>query len=200
MYARMRVQRRFDFRGVNVFAPADDHVLKPIHEIEIVLRIESPDVAGMEPAVAKRVRVLIRQAQVARRNVRPAHHDFAHVADRQFPVHVVDDAQLDVQQRFAHRTQQLVIAARKRASMLFRRERRENGRRFGQTVSLLQAGVREFLHRALDPFHRHRRRAVKHQAHALQIEPIELGFLQRHDDNGRRQHGRSDAVVFDRLQ
>jgi hypothetical protein len=50
-YRGVREQRLLDLGRVNVEPAGDDHVLGPVHDVEVVAGIEVADVAGVVPAV-----------------------------------------------------------------------------------------------------------------------------------------------------
>ena len=55
VHRRMFVDRRFDLGAVDVLAAAQDHVLRPVADVDETLRIEVADVARTQPAVNDRL-------------------------------------------------------------------------------------------------------------------------------------------------
>src|SRR4029453_4156703 len=88
---RKRVEDLLDLAGVDVEAPADDEVLLALDDVEEALPVQSPHVAGVEPAAPHRARGLDGIAVVAEHHVGALHAHLAHLAGRQRPIGVVLD-------------------------------------------------------------------------------------------------------------
>jgi hypothetical protein len=87
----MLQQRLFDFRGVDVEPAGDDHVLGPVHDIEVVTGVEVADVAGMVPAVPCRLGRRDGILVVAGHDQGAADDDLAALARREQPALIIHD-------------------------------------------------------------------------------------------------------------
>src|SRR5690348_12157858 len=94
-YGWMLVDDLFDLARVHVESAADDHVLLPVHDVEIAVLVDSGQVAGLEPAAGDRLGRGARVAPVSLHHVVTADDDLADLPDGQFGAFVVDYAHLD---------------------------------------------------------------------------------------------------------
>ena len=76
-------ERVLDLSRVQVLAASDDHVLDAVHERQVAVVVEHPDVAGVQPAVADGPRRRSGQVQVAAHDAGPGDDDFAGDTGRQ---------------------------------------------------------------------------------------------------------------------
>src|SRR5207253_11123175 len=84
---------RLDLGRIHVLPAGLDQLLFRLAPdvVEPALVVEAPDVAGVVPAVAQRIRGHVRLAEVALEHDRPAHHDLAGRAGLHLAVVVVDE-------------------------------------------------------------------------------------------------------------
>src|SRR5687767_5927527 len=92
----MAHENAFDLDGGDVFAARDDHILEPIANLHIPVRMDHRGVTAVEPAVADRVRGCLGVVVVTLHDDVAANHDFAQRLSvaRYFAAVIVDDAQL----------------------------------------------------------------------------------------------------------
>src|SRR5207342_3881358 len=80
---------------------ADDHVLQAVDDVVVAVGIALSDVAGVEPAIADRLRGRLGTAPVALHDVVPAHHDLAGVVVAEQLAVVAHDPDLGTHDRHA---------------------------------------------------------------------------------------------------
>ena len=100
---RMTHQHGFDFRGRDIFAAADDHVVLAAGEEDVAVVVEPSEVAGRAPSVGQS-RVVV-AAGVALHDARGADDDFADLAVRQELAVIIAHSNFDVGQRLADRVE-----------------------------------------------------------------------------------------------
>src|SRR5262245_11653829 len=93
----------FEFTWIHIHARPDHHVLLAVDDREVPVRIERPDIAGMEPPVPHDFSGRVRPVVVALHDVRSADHDLAALPRRHRPAAVVDAAHVDTEDRLPHR-------------------------------------------------------------------------------------------------
>ncbi|BAT09353.1 Os09g0555850, partial [Oryza sativa Japonica Group] len=77
-HRRVLVQRRLHLHAADVLAAGDDHVLGPVLDLHVPVRVDDAHVAGEEPPVPERVRRGARVLEVSLHDVAAAEHDLAH--------------------------------------------------------------------------------------------------------------------------
>src|SRR6218665_128037 len=100
-HALQRKQDFLDLARVDVVAAGNDQFLLAIDDVEEAIGIQGPDVAGMQPPVAKGLRRHLGLVEVAARHARGAHDDLTVLARRQFLALTAMDPNFDAPVRFA---------------------------------------------------------------------------------------------------
>src|SRR5207237_3917688 len=96
---RMRVNDGFDFAGVNVFSPGDDHVFQAIENVEVAVGVLITNVARSEEAVSERTFCLVRVVPIATHDIRAASDQLARFPDFNFLSRWIDNAHVDSEAR-----------------------------------------------------------------------------------------------------
>ena len=87
----MLVQRGLDLRAVDVLAGAQDHVLRPVLDVDESFGIDAADVAAAEPAVDDHFRRRFGLVPVAADQVRSLEPDLARFTGRERAAFLVAD-------------------------------------------------------------------------------------------------------------
>ena len=125
--------------------------------IDVALLVHAGAVAGVQPAVAQRLRGLLGLVPVAQHHVRAAHHDLADRAARHLLAVGIDDLHHDARSRVRPTAHSAELA---RPSPWFAGGLARLGPGFGHAVRLREARRRERSHRPLEHRSGDRRRAV----------------------------------------
>src|SRR6185312_1321571 len=84
-----------DLLRVDVLPAPDDQVLDPVDQGQIAVVVEPADITGVQPAAAQDLRRLLRPAEVAAHDVRPADDHLARLPGGQQPVSLVHHPDVD---------------------------------------------------------------------------------------------------------
>ena len=90
-----------DLRRIDVLSSRDDHVLLPVHDVEVPVFVHRRDVPGMEPSVLQRLSRVLGPVPVALHGIRPAQQDLALFSRLDVSVLIVDDAHGSMEERLA---------------------------------------------------------------------------------------------------
>eukprot|EP01022_Parablepharisma_sp_SALTPOND_P013731 TRINITY_DN18447_c2_g1_i1.p1 TRINITY_DN18447_c2_g1~~TRINITY_DN18447_c2_g1_i1.p1 ORF type:complete len:944 (+),score=289.22 TRINITY_DN18447_c2_g1_i1:617-3448(+) len=99
----MPKQHLLHLAGVDVLPPADDHVNAAVHDVEKALLVHAAHVAQGEPAVLEGGGGLFRVAVIATEQAGATHVDLAHPARGHRPARFVQQLDIGVPHRPAHR-------------------------------------------------------------------------------------------------
>ena len=183
----MSIKHGFDFGRVDILAPADDHILQPVADIEEAVRVEVADIARVEPAFrVDRGGGGLGLVPVAAHDLRSAHDDFAAFACAQRRSAILaDDAQIDKERRLARRAElgQSEIIAEESAGRCG----------FGQAVALIKRdpAIAIQLQQRLG----HRRAATRDQPQAREISGGKIRMLADKQQHGGNRKGSGDAIA-----
>src|SRR3546814_17361407 len=83
-HARMGGERAFNLDGKDVLAAADDHVLQPVHDIDVALLVHPAEIAGMHPSTPDPPGGLFGQTPISRNHNPAPDNTFAVLAERKF--------------------------------------------------------------------------------------------------------------------
>src|SRR4051812_32008426 len=86
---------------IDVIAAAEDHVFCAVDDRDVAVLVDDPDVAGVEPAVAKGLGCCFGAFVVALHHVWAANDDLASVTARDVVVILIDALDLDAKDRLA---------------------------------------------------------------------------------------------------
>ena len=156
----MLVERCFNFGRIDVLAAGDDHVLLAIKQEHETVLVHLPDIAGMKPAIPKGGRIFFGSVQIADRYVRATHYHFTALAEGYFSAVSINNTHVDTDKRAPCCLENFVFTTLHRRDVDVLIQCRQDRRRLRQAITLLHVGCRKGIHRAANPFHRHRRRAV----------------------------------------
>ena len=187
----MREEHVLDLGRVHVLAAADDHVLLAVHEREESLVVETPEIAGLEPAVrGERVGRRVGPPPVTREDVRAVELDLADLIGPGRPAVLVDDAHLDMQERLAR--------GGELAPPVVDRHERAARRRLGEAISLQEAEAarRDRLHHC----HRMRRAAGDAVGDRREVRAVEVRPLEQLEPDRRHAEDHADAEARHQAQ
>lgn len=122
--AGVGVEQLLDLSGVDILAHADDHVLEPVHDIDVTVLVDAGYISRVQPAVFQRFGGRFGLAEIAVHDVGPLHQKFARFSRGHImPVCV-------------HETEPLVRDSGTDGTEArgFRRVHRDDGRRFRKSV------------------------------------------------------------------
>ena len=187
----MPVQDVLHLGAVHVLAAGDDHVLRPVDEVDVALVVHVAEVAGAVPPVDERGGRLLGLVPVADHDVGAA--DERPRRPRRPAAGVpsgADDLDLDADRGLAARA-----GPRRVEQVLLAADRRGDRRRLGGAVQVLELGVRERLVGPPQRLGRDRRPAVADRpqaadvARAGQLLLAHRGQHRRHDQACRSPRG-----------
>ena len=197
-HAGVGIERGLDLGRIDVLAARDDHVLEAVDDVEDADLVHVAEVAGVQPAIAQRLRGQLGLVPVAFHHQRPAHDDLAVLSWRQKAVLGVDDGQLAADQRPAYRIGFAEVPVL--GPGVERWQRGHAGGRFGHAVAGHEACLGEvflrFDHQRLG----HRRGAVEKGFHAGQVEFAGSGLVDHHAQHRRHATRHGHAVALDGSQ
>jgi hypothetical protein len=189
---RMGEDHLLDLARVDVRAPRDDHVLRPVGEREVALRVEPPDIARQEPAADERLRRGRRVLPIARHHRAAAHHDLAGLARGEVSPRPVSDRDLDRRLRTTDRAQPLAPAGMASVGDILPRQRRDSHRAFALPVDLDEPGP-EPVHRLDDVGEIHGASAIDDGAEAGSPVAPRAGRIGEAAQHRRRHEHRQGA-------
>ena len=188
----MAIDRALDLGGIDVFAAADDHVLHPVLDVDIAVRVHIGGVAGADPAIGgQRVRGRFGQVPVAEHVVGRAGDDLSHLAARQLRAILTNDLDLHPRQRLARRTHPRAAPH----IMVFGRQDRDGAGGLGHPVALHEPGVGDRLDRLAQQFERDRCGPVHHVFQARKVAVFCLGMLDHHLQRDRHDEKARDPLL-----
>ncbi len=153
----MAVDRALDLRRIDVLAPGDDHVLDPVLDEDIAVRVYIGGVAGVHPAVLQRLARRVGQVPVAEHIGRRFDCQLANLAGGPLGPVLADDLELRPRHRMPCRAHPLIACQ----IVIARRQHRDGAGGLGHAVALDEAGVGDRLHRLAQQIERDRRGAIE---------------------------------------
>src|SRR5436190_95846 len=187
-YPRVLEQHLLDLARIDIGAARDDHVLGPVFQREIAVRIEHADVPGMQPAAAQSLRGRVGVLPV------PGHHhiaaadDLADPAHRQRVVIRIGDFHLKARIRAPRRSEPFEPARMIAIRDILPRQHRDGHRAFALPVDLREPRPEtvERLQRILDI---HRRAAPHDSAQVVRLRAAsKIEEALHHCGRGKHRH------------
>ena len=195
---RMFAQGIFGFDRIDVFPARDDHFLGAPRDGQIAVCVHHASITRVEKSAAHGMRRLIRAVPVAIHHLWSAHHDFTGRSGWHRIVVSVHNPQIGIQNRAAHSAEfiQHWIARH----VIRRFKNRQDGRRFGQPVTLTKGDARNGGNRAFHQRDGHRGRAICQHTDGREIKIRKARMVHHHvQHRGHHGHGR-DPLRFDHAQ
>src|SRR5664280_541237 len=136
----MRADGVFHLNGVNVLSPGDDHVLDSISQVQEVVFVNEPHVAGAIPAVAQYRFSFLWLLPVFAHEVAASRTHLPRLSSRKGIAERIGDLQLDAEQRSAGGRERVTSM-----SVILWSEEGERRSRLGHAISLEEVGIGKHL-------------------------------------------------------
>lgn len=197
-YSRMGGKHRLDLRRIDILAARHDHVLQPIDDRDISVRIHPPDIAGVHPAVAQHRCGFLGPPPIAEHDVGTANGDLTRHPSGGLAAIGCNDPYFADRRRAAGRTG---AAVRKRlGAMIGRREKAACRRQFGHAIGLAKAGLRKCSDEPGEQCLVNRRCSISDQTHAAGIEIGEARMIHQHPEHCGDEEEIGHLVRLDRVE
>ena len=196
---RQRHDRGLDFGTVDIEAPGNDHVLLPVHDVDVAVFIQVADIPRMVPAMCADFRRRLRHLVIARANQGSADNDLSPLACWKNFAAVVHDGEMHRRGRLATTGQPFRMhsggSGRQRGGI----QEGHQHRRLRLTIGLTEAGTedRDGLFQLV---RRHRRTSQQKNAQARIVKVTHLRVCQQIIERGRRKIDVGDAITLDVAQ